>query len=107
MTKLSIATAAAVILLLTSVPSAAGDKTDAAQRQSAVDHSREVQRMKERTRDQERAIRDQAARDRAKVKDAVEKAEQEDAEEAKEEHQEEAPENTEQEEGFGHDLDDT
>ncbi len=107
MTRLYIAIAAAVILLLMTAPSAAGDKTDAAQKQSAVDHSREVQRMKEHTRDQERKIRDQAAKDRAKVKQADEKAKQEKAEKAKEERKEEAHENAEQEEGFGHDLDDT
>ena len=90
MLKLLFATAAAVTLLFVAAPSPAGDKTDAAQKQSAVEHSREVQRMKEHTREQERKIRDQARKDREKVKDKVK----------------EEAENAEQEEGFGHDLDD-
>lgn len=69
----------------------AGDPSaDAAQRQSAVEHSREVQRMKQRDQEHASERRAQGEKDRQKLKEFKERAEEQ----------------AEEEEGLGNDLDD-
>ncbi len=98
------ATIVAAIFLLSAAPAVLGDKgQDAADRQQAVEHSREVHRMKEHTREQEWQMRNQAAEDRAKVKKHADEAKEEDRDEDTDEDTDVI---AEEEEGFGNDLDD-
>ncbi len=99
MPNLLLATIVAAGLLLSAAPAVSGDKgQEGADRQQAVDHSREVHRMKERTREQEWQLRNQAAEDRAKVKEHDDDAKAKDRDDEDEVIEE-------QEEGFGNDLD--
>lgn len=99
------ATIVAAGFLLSAVPAVSSDRgQEGVERQQAVEHSREVHRMKDRTREQERQMRNRAAEDRDKVREHRDKAKEEDSDDDEAIDDNEVIE--EQEEGFGNDLDD-
>lgn len=76
MSKTKLAVCIASCLAIAAPALLAGDRSaDAADRQQAVEHSREVQRMKQRDQESAWERREQAEKDKAKVKEHVEKEE--------------------------------